>query len=680
MFRSACVLLLVVLPALGCGDDSRSGGLGDDGLTIPVGAEVTVNVGECIVGAPPLRVCPDYDLQSLTRVSLSGDAFELGEQRVEAGAALIRVKSKSPGRATLKVEYVDERGKAQTEEVRIRAMEVSRTYLGLPCEDAFGQGPRPVAAGARFEFRIDAYAGSRDLTTGDIVQVDAPGFTLTEPLDGQGVAVAPTEPGTYTWSLAGGGSQQFIVFAPDALTLSLTEEAARGREPRAIVLGASVEDLRVCVHAPDDRARVTVAGEGCSAVLGGMEVSGPLPVRLASGSFRFELVGTGSCDVDVRLADGRGVTRSFNGAVQDGGVPPVIGPLVSDGGVELSLPLPATAACPSATADGKCEAPWYLDGDCYIDSDWRIRHRDPSAPDAGVVAQEAPVGVGLTTRLFLSLELGLNPTPFPISLGPPQNLTWQQDPAWDFSVFPPRKSAGVELVGRGCVGDDVLMTVTPKATGTHGLEFHADNLDDTGELEVDAEKVDRVLYTVRPDGGVARTASSVELFVQSEVSLSARYQRQNGTVLHGTAPLHLESDDPQARSSVRDPDALATGPGPHTLTVSSPVASDTLAIKVRDASAITGIGAFKAETVGQGLSACAEAAVPLGEGGLAIIGRPPARPRVALDGEALVFSPRSFRDGLCLEGVTPGEATLRLTWGSAEAQRVWKVVPAPPRP
>ncbi|HEX8437257.1 hypothetical protein [Archangium sp.] len=679
MLRPACVLLLLVmvLPALGCDDDLRSpSGEDDEVFTLPVGAEVTVSVGECI-NAPPVRLCTDWDLESLTRASLSGDDFELGEQRVEAGAALIRVRAKAPGRGTLTVEYVDERGQAQSVEVRLQALEVTRTELGLPCADRFSQRPRPVAAGSRFEFDIYANAGDTGLTTGDLSLVEAPGFMLTEPVDGKGVAIAPTEPGMYAWTLAGGGSAQFLVFTPDALDLTLTEEAARGTQPRAIILGAAVGGTPVCVHAPDDRAVVTVTGEGCAPLLSGVEIAGPMPVRLGSGAFKFELVGAGSCDVDARRVGGRGVTRPFTGAVPDGGVPPVIGPVVSEEGVELSLPVPAGGACPGSVSDGRCEAPWYLDGDCYIDSDWRIQHRDPAATDGGVVAEEAPVGVGLTTRLLLSLQLGLNPTPIPISLGPPQHLTYEQDPAWDWSVFPPRRSAGLGLENRGCVGSEVLMTVTPLAEGTHGLAFRADNLDDTGELDVEARRVDRVVYTLRPDGGPSRTGSPVELFVRSEATLTARYQRQNGTPLHGSGPLRIETDDPGALSSVRDPDALATGRGPHTLTVSSPLAPNTLTIKVRDASAILGIGAFKAEAVVQGQSACAEAAVPLGEGGVAILGRPPARPRVSLGGDALVFSPRAFKDGLCLEGVAPGEATLRLTWGSAQAERVWRVTPRP---
>ncbi|MFP2903991.1 hypothetical protein ACLESD_02730 [Pyxidicoccus sp. 3LFB2] len=679
MLRSACVLLLVLaLSSVGCGREGP-GSDEDDAqvLTLPVGAEVLVSVGECLVGVPPLRVCPDQDVATLVSVSMSGDRFELGEQRVEAGAALIRMKAKSEGRGKLTVEYLDPTGAPQTVEAWFRAMTVTETRISVHCDDPGYRAVNPVLAGSRFVFDIEARSGNTSLTVGALSLVDAPGFALTQQMDGRGVAVAPSEPGTYAWALTGGGTQEFLVYAPETLALTLTEEPARARQPRAIVVGTTVEGHSVCTHRRGETATVTVTGEGCAPVLSGVEIAGPMPLGLTGRGFRFELVGQGACDVDARLGTGQGVTRSFPGASLDGGSPPVLGSVISDGGTELVAEIPRGDDCPGSVSDGKCEYPWLLDGDCYIDSDWRIEHRDPAVADGGVLREEQPVGVGLTTKLLLSLELGLSPVP--ISLGAPQNLTFEQDPAWDWSVFPPGPSKGLAIEGGRCVGSRMVMTVKPLAEGTHGLSFRADNLDDEGELDIDARKVDRIAYALRDEAGSpVRQGPAVELFVRSKAKVAASYARASGTVLHGIAPLRIATDTPEARSSVGAPDDLATGTVPHTLTVSSALGADILSIQVRDASAITGIKGLEAESLSEGMVKCVKAFAPLGEGGVVILGRPPTRPRATLSGGSLAFNRKSFSDGLCLEGVAPGSAAVQLTWGSAAVERTWTVVPTLP--
>ncbi|WP_164018017.1 hypothetical protein [Pyxidicoccus trucidator] len=678
MLRSACVLLLVLaFSSVGCG---RAGPGGDEDdvpvLTLPVGAEVLVSVGECLVGAPPLRVCPDQDVATLVSVSMSGDRFELGEQRVEAGAALIRMRAKEEGRGKLTVEYLDPRGAPHTVEAWFQAMTVTEARVSVHCDAFDSRAVHPVPAGSRFGFDLQANSGDTSLTVGDVSLVDAPGFALTQQVDGRGEALAPSEPGTYSWTLVGGGSVEFLVYAPETLELTLTEEPARGRQPRAIVVGTTAGGHSVCIHDRGAKATVTVAGKECAPVLSGVEIDGPLPFSLTGRDFQFELVGRETCDVYARLGDGRGLTRSFFVGGLDAGTPPVLGSVILDGGTELAEEIPLGSNCPGSVSDGRCEYPWFLDGDCYIDSDWRIEHRDP-APDGGVLGEDQLVGVGLTTKLLLSLELGLSPVP--ISLGAPQQLTFEQDPAWDWSVFPPGPSAGLAVEGGRCVGSRMVMTVKPLAEGSHGLSFHADNLDDEGELDIDARKVDRIAYTLRAEAGSpTQRGPSVELFIRSKATMAASYTRTSGTVLHGVAPLRIATDTPEALSRVSAPDVLASGTVPHTLTVSSPLGADTLTIQVRDASAITGIRGLEAQTLPGGTAKCAEALTPLGVGGVVILGKPPTRPRVTLSGDSLVFSRRAFSDGLCLEGVAPGGSTVHLTWGSATVERAWTVVPASP--
>ncbi|MFP2926196.1 hypothetical protein ACLESO_13450 [Pyxidicoccus sp. 3LG] len=678
MLRSACVLLLALaFSSVGCGL-AGPGSEEDDVpvLTFPVGAEVLVSVGECLVGSPPLRVCPDEDVATLVRVSMSDDRFELGEQRVEAGAALIRMRAKAEGRGKLTVEYLDPTGASHTVEAWFQAMTVTETRVSVLCDEFDYRAVHPVPAGSRFGFDLQASAGDTSLTVGDLSLVDAPGFVLKQQVDGKGEALAPAEPGTYSWALAGGGTLEFLVYAPETLELTLTEEPARAKQPRAIVLGTTAGGHSVCIHDRGETATVTVAGNQCAPVLSGVEIAGPLPLSLAGRAFRFELVGRETCDVDARLGDGRGLTRSFSAGGLEEGPPPVLGSVIPDGGTELAAEIPRGGDCPGSVSDGRCEYPWFLDGDCYIDSDWRIEHRDPT-PDGGVLGEDHLVGVGLTTKLLLSLELGVSPVP--ISLGAPQNLTFEQDPAWDWTVFPPGPSAGLALQGGTCVGSRMVMTVKPLAEGTHGLSFHAENLDDTGELDIEARKVDRIAYTLRAEAGSpAQRGPSVELFVRSKATVAASYTRASGTVLHGLAPLRIATDTPEALSSVSAPDVLASGAVPHTLTVSSPLGADTLTIQVREASAITDIRGLEAQTLPGGTAKCAAAFAPLGVGGVVILGQAPTRPRVTLSGDSLVFSRRSFSEGLCLEGLAPGSSTVRLTWGSATVERAWTVVPASP--
>jgi hypothetical protein len=65
---------------------------------------------------------------------------------------------------------------------------------------------------------------------------------------------------------------------------------------------------------------------------------------------------------------------------------------------------------------------------------------------------------------------------------------------------------------------------------------------------------------------------------------------------------------------------------------------------------------IEAQTLPGGTGKCVAALAPLGVGGVVILGQPPTRPRVALSGDSLVFSRRSFSDGLCLEGLAHADS------------------------
>lgn len=168
-------------------------------------------------------------------------------------------------------------------------------------------------------------------------------------------------------------------------------------------------------------------------------------------------------------------------------------------------------------------------------------------------------------------------------------------------------------------------------------------------------------------------ATHEEVFTRSQLSWAIRYERNSGRVLAGVAPVHVVSDLPD-NGSTADELVLVTGSLPHALTFSTPMASQTQQVLVRDATAITAVGGLTDVTLAKGKQQCLDKLVSVGALGATIQGTPPTRPRLSISGDAWVVSPERLRD-LCLEAVATGTSTLEVSWGNGSTSHAWTVTP-----
>ncbi|MBL8921253.1 MAG: hypothetical protein JNJ54_20485 [Myxococcaceae bacterium] len=633
---------------------------------LALGAEVTWQVSnDC--GARVL--CVKEGASSVDAVT--ADASDVIDVRQVSGTTFT-VRGAKVGVSRVVVQLRDATGAQRTATAWLEVKELTRSTVSVRCE----QGPAvrrvfAVAPGAGFDFTAQGFGGDDELDTGALPLFEAPGFTV-QPTASGGRATAPMEPGSWPWTLVGGATLDVRVYDAATATVSLRVEPQRS-EPRPLLLvELSAGEDPVCIAGAPFPATLSVTSGACFPVVSGVTLRGTVPLEVGRVRSAVELEGDGQpCTVSVRLPDGRvtSVTASPP-RVGVGAVPRPGGAVLDPTGVEVNLVQPGTGVvCTDGLSDGRCSH--IYDGDCYVDSDWVIEHGAVAVPDAGTrLGNRDVVGVGLRTSIRLRVVIAVPLLP-DIVVGPPKNLTFRTNHLF---VLPGR--AAVQNHRCPAAGTDKWhsLSVTPEASGSHHFEFRAENLNDVGTLSFDAYDVTRVTWRLQDADRRLSTASTTEVFVGSTVTPTAGYESAGGRVLRGEGPLRFSADSADGGSKLTGP-AVFTGDVPHVVNISSPLAGPAATVLVRDATAITGVGNFDAQSVKVGGVECAGPFVPLGVMGRPVLGRVPVAPVLEVQGEGLRLAAMTREGAVCFAGATPGTATLTVTWGAASVTRTWQVVP-----
>lgn len=633
---------------------------------LALGAEVTWQVSnDC--GARVL--CVKEGASSVD--SVVADASDVIDVR-QASGTTFTLRAAKVGVSRVVVQYRDATGAQRTATAWFEVKELTRSRVNVSCE----QGPvvrtvYVVAPGASFRFSAVGYGGDDELDTGALPLLEANGFTL-ETVNAEPRATAPMAPGSYPWTLVGGETLDMRVYDAATSNVSLKVEAQRS-EPRPLLLVELLAgDDPVCVAGAPFPASLSVTGGACFPVVSGVALRGAVPLAVGRVRTAVELEGDGQpCTVSVRLPDGR--LTSVMASPPRVGAGPVVtpsGPVLSPAGVDVGLGQGGMGVvCTDGLSDGRCSH--IYDGDCYVDSDWVIEHLAVAVPDAGTVLHERDeVGVGLRTAIRLRVIIDLPILP-DIIVGPPKNLTWRNNHLF---VLPGR--ATVEDHRCPAPGTDKWhsLSVTPEASGSHHFEFRAENLDDVGTLVFDAYDVTRVTWRLQDPERHVSTTDTTEAFVGTTLVPTPGYEGAGRRVLRGEGPLRFSADTPDGGSRATGP-AVFTGTAPHVVSVASPLAGPSATILVRDATGLSGIGNFDAQTVKVGAVECAGPFVPLGVLGRPVLGKAPVVPVLEVRGDGLRLAPMTRDGAVCFAGATPGMATLEVTWGAAALTRTWQVVP-----
>jgi hypothetical protein len=647
---------------------------------IAVGAQVELRITECQGGDGRLLHCVPSRVAGLGRVEVLADegapdaaaVFQVVETRGEQGDGYVVLRAVTEGNARLHLRYRDPSGETRESELGLHAVKAARVGVHALCGER--QLPEPeLLFGAESSFDVQLDPRSREnenLETGDLPLVDFGVFEVVQRHDGGRLTLrAPATAGAYAWTTLANERLEVRVFDASALAVVGVDAA-----PSQLRLTADPGGV-ACTAARDGLAEVRVQSGECQLGFSGLQITGALPLAVGLESAPFEVTGAGECSLAVLVA---GSVVANHTLIP---VPPVQTPPPGEaiGSVpvrfDLHDPLPS-ASCDRGVSDGKCEPLIWLipDADCITDADFSVRHFDSRGPIG-----DDFVGTGLLTQVALGVVVGPGLLE---GMRAPMDVSWDYDERL-FGLLASKDDVHVEI--GECMaptGETRGVQIEVDAVGPHQIEFEASNINDTAELDFAARDVDRGRVEIRVDDASVRE-SEWPVFVGSSVTVSAHYERSDGLVLRGDAPLDAVSDLPDSGARIGSLGALFVGAEPHRLHVTPTVGSGGQLLEVVDAQSVASLrlGSMPAavavgEVVCLQVETLDEAARPIrGAGAVRLMAE-------LLQSEALAWAldPSTTARQVCLRAVGSAASSLTLSLGQATLQQTLPLAVSPVAP
>ncbi|MFT3927650.1 MAG: hypothetical protein QM778_34285 [Myxococcales bacterium] len=642
---------------------------------VALGARVELQLTWCD-GDVQLVRCLPVIIDAILEAEVDEPTFVVESTRDESGTSFIALRAQSPGQGTLHVRYRDIRGKEREVEAPLLALDPASVNVQVECETPVASipvgAPTPnnvpaLAAGSAF--RVTASARTADqqyVSTGDLELVDFTPFEVRSQVDNSTQLTAPEEPGQYTWHTRTGEAVQVRVYGPLEQQLVLTPPESGRMLPHLV---PTLGDQPACTPVGPVVVALEVLSGACQVGVGEVVSSQPLPLMLGPEGLDFEVYGEGECEIGARLGDpatgsrtSARMTKTAPRLTQHEGSPLGLAPV----SINVFEPLP-TAKCDKGITNGKCEVvgwgPFVVpDADCITDADWRIQPYDSQGP----IDDHEFVG----TQLTFSVELGVVVGPGKL-LGTdtngvtqghraPMDVTWKYDEQL-FGLLSSPDDLHVEI--GACVapaGETRVAQVRIDSVGPQQIEFEASNLNDEGEFDFAARKVDRCpVHAKIDDEDVA--GPSWKAFAGSSATLSARCERNDGLKLRGDAPLVVTSDRDGTGGTVTNNGGIYLGASRSSHLVAPTVGAGEQRIEVvgpEEVNAITLRGWVAAE---EDPSLWCTSVATMDAESQAIHGSGDVRIELALDTEAgWAVAPESRLHEVCVRKVQPDARPARL--------------------
>jgi hypothetical protein len=661
---------------LGLSDDPDSGPPPpDDRIFVAVGAQVELEfgLGACGLGVDDVaRGCLSEIPDALLEVSLSNErVFTVAEAALDGSEIHVETKAVAEGGATLTVRYLDLGGEEIVDEFELRAAELTRTEMIVPCrEEVAVDEPLRISSGAQFEVELVGYAGDRRLATGDLPLVlDAGGLGIDE----AGVVTVPEAPGTHVVTLRGSGSAPttFVAYGAEELGLTLDEETAiADREfVSAVRVIPQLGGAPACILDDGARAEVWIGAGDCAPALGDVALEGPVPVDLGDADVELPVRGRGRCEVRAAVEGGVPGTLTIEPRTPFGAGDPWDEVRLGTAPLEVALPEAHREVCDDvrSLSLGGCNI---LDVgglplpsiDCLRSWKWAITHRDADFGDAE--GESNLVGAGLRSELHARIDYEV--LLFDVRSYPPADVVAFASPA-----------AGLVAYADGCVDEDhAAIVLEHDVAGTYDVRLSASNINRDDSVEVRVRDVAEVRFdTVATDVVTEADVTRAHVFTGVVTPLAPSYLDANGVVLGGWAPWIVSTDEPDARAAV-DParSELHTGNLPNVIRVASSVAPSVLELDVVDGDAVATVVGIGEPTLALGEVECI-APVALAADQRTIHGRSAEPPRLTMTGRALVVEPDGAwpMHALCFRAWAVGQSTLEVRWGAVTQVLTWTV-------
>jgi len=385
-----------------------------------------------------------------------------------------------------------------------------------------------------------------------------------------------------------------------------------------------------------------------------------LPVETSAEGGTIEVRGAGECHL---LAEVEGMVVAEHQLTP---LPPSAasaGTSIGETPLRFSLQeeLPS-APCDKGITDGKCELLVWLipDADCITDADFSIAHFDSRGP----IEDGDYVGRGLTTSVSLGVTVGPDHELLSGKRAP-MDVTWSYDERL-FGLLGSKEDAHVEIGECLPPGETRLVHVRVDALGPQQIEFKASNINDTAELDFATRGVDegRVETSV---GEEKITEREYLIFAGSSAVVSAHYQRSDGLVLRGDAPLEVFSDNAAGRANVGAKGALFVGEAPAQLQIRPTVGSGGQSLRVVGIEAASSLTASAIPAQIQlGETLCIQVTVHDVDGTpIRGAGDAPLHARLHGATHAWVLDPMTTARSVCLRAVGHDPEELALELGAA---------------
>lgn len=603
------------------------------------------------------------------------------------------------GTHDLMVRYRDDEGRKRKQIFHIHVVEFDHAVERFSCDGSVDGPPYFVAPGAQFRANVSAFdADNNLLPTGELQLItDADGFEY----DGVWRTwLAPEEPGTYTWSLAGKEERSIdvVVYDPADLMPSITVPTRAASEQARVVvdLGLELRDEAgpVCIGPVSGRVDVDVVEGECLPEVGSLSFQDGLSLDVSGGAQSVVIAGKDSCTVRVASPQGASVEATLNADVSVSDLNSLaLNYQMLDGEEVFVMAAPKV----SVVADrewGECgiysvtpdfmQCPYfYLSASnrsgCIRKTEWTLEYVDLHK-DIEYVA----TGVGLVGELTFRLDAkggdssvdGLDMQPTALTFAPQFDaLSW---------------------TALGCTDTRRILQFSASAPMNYDFTLDAANATEQRELIIRAQAIAQT--TLRVTGAVTEAdpsaeeeaieppptvrlhdgASTQHWFVGHAQTLELAYFNEEGEPLRGVGGISVGSSDEDSEAGVQ----LATdyrefgvfaGTRRNVVEVSSPHAPAAHRIVVEDEDGIAGMFGLDVVRFTEETLHCVTLR-PLSDDGLLISGSAPILPRVRGTRDKLVVSvsddavPRA-----CFQGHTEGDADLTWSWGAAEQSVTWTV-------
>ncbi|MFT3926394.1 MAG: hypothetical protein QM778_27870 [Myxococcales bacterium] len=575
------VAIAATLCASGCMDLSfgpSSGPSEPEVLWVMVGAEIELHLSDCSSDEDEGLVhCVSARIDELKSVEVE-EAFEILASKSADGEALISLRAKQEGHASLKYSYRDGNGLERRGHVLLEAAVPQRVSASVYCESGRSEFADAIVLGAGTELDVFVEANAangRNLETGTLALFD---FGVFEQLEGTGSHVklrAPLGTGSYPWRNV--LQEQVDVQVVDQFGVAFRAWQMDGQLTQLLLdLADDPSGKTLCTTPADAVVYVKVESGDCQLATNGARLAGVVPLALPTyNGSRLQVLGTGECVVSAQTSGVEPVTLTLSPRAVDEVLPE--GETISTSPVPLML-LPALPEikCFEGRLDGKCETPDTpaFDDDCSAGTGVQMVMSDTRGP---VVAE--PVGAGLVTSVSVGAFVGL------------ERSKLSRSPMGIGSTVTSPVTASVE-VGE-CAADAPTIRiahVTLEGAGTGQLEFRASNLEMPGHVGFELREVAACgIETSFEYDKFSDLAAPV--FAGSSLSFSAQCQDAAGNALRGEPPLELTSDQAESRARLGADGKLFVGDGPGHLQLKSMIGVGGQELEVVEADAASTLSA-----------------------------------------------------------------------------------------